>query len=316
MIKIPMIFPGQASQVVGMTLDLMQRPGPGKEFLEKVNETLDHDLLKIMHQGPEDTLTETWNAQPAILAHSVAIAMELQELGIQPSIVAGHSLGEYSAAVAVSALDPQDGLRLVRRRGELMFEAGRETPGSMAAVMGLPADEVAAICAKISAEHGVVVIANHNSAQQIAISGEVDAVDVACATLKEKGAKRAIRLNVSGAFHSPLLSGAAEKFKTELRNVTIRDPLVPLMINTTARPALDSAALTRGFEDQLTSPVLWHDIMQEIVANTDIPPVILEIGPGRVLSNMAKRDFPGITFMPVGTSDDLDSIVEKIKALI
>jgi [acyl-carrier-protein] S-malonyltransferase len=308
-----MLFPGQASQFVGMTGDLMQRRGPGADFLAKVNETLGYNLSDIMLEGPEDTLTETWNAQPAILAHSVAIAMELRELGILPSIVAGHSLGEYSAAVAVSALKPEDGLRLVRRRGDLMFNAGRETPGSMAAIMGLPAEEVGKVCDQITSEHGVVVVANHNSAQQIAISGEVDAVDAACVTLKEKGAKRAIRLNVSGAFHSPLLQASADVFKLDLANVSLSDPVAPLVANTSARPVTTAAELSDGFMLQLTSPVLWHDIMQEIAKHVGSPRVVLEVGPGRVLSNMAKREFKDVTFIPVGTVADLDNVLDKIQ---
>ena len=313
MIKVPMLFPGQASQIVGMAKDLRDREGPAAEFLSRIDEILGHELSAVMNDGPGETLTETWNAQPAILAHSVAVCLELKAMGIEPSITAGHSLGEFSAAVAVGALSPRDGLRLVRRRGELMFEAGRDTPGSMAAIMGLSVEEVEKICARISDENGTVVVANHNSAQQIAISGEVDAVDAACAALKEFGAKRAIRLNVSGAFHSPLLQEAARSFATELDAIRLSAPSAPIVANVSARPVTDPEELGDGFRRQLTSPVLWHASLQEIIGpEGGRPPVVLEVGPGRVLSNMAKREYPDVKFIPVGTVEDLDNLLDKI----
>ncbi|NTV04664.1 ACP S-malonyltransferase, partial [bacterium] len=233
MLKVPMLFPGQASQAVGMARDLAARGGPGAAFLATVDEALGFGLTGVMYEGPEATLTETWNAQPAILAHSVAVALELRALGIEPSVVAGHSLGEFSAAVAVGALSPRDGLALVRRRGELMFAAGQERPGTMAAIMGLDADVVKRVCAEVAASAGVVVVANHNSSNQVAISGEIAAVDAACEALKAAGAKRALRLNVSGAFHSPLLEGAAASFADHLAAVPVADPAAPLVANVT-----------------------------------------------------------------------------------
>lgn len=319
MFKVPMLFPGQASQSVGMAGDLVARGGPGAAFLATVDDALGFALTRVMYEGPEATLTETWNAQPAILAHSVAVALELRELGIAPSVVAGHSLGEFSAAVAVGALSPRDGLALVRRRGELMFAAGQERPGTMAAIMGLDADTVRRVCAEVAADAGVVVLANHNSSNQVAISGEITAVDAACEALKAAGAKRALRLNVSGAFHSPLLSGAADSFAAHLADVAIADPAAPLVANVTAAPSTTAAELREGFRRQLTSPVRWHESLAALVSGAvtgERPRVVLEVGPGKVLSNLAKREYPEVTFLAVGTSEDLDNVLDTVRGLL
>lgn len=302
--RIPMIFPGQASQSVGMAADLMDAGGLAGGFLGKVDEVLGLGLTDIMREGPAEVLTETRNAQPAILAHSVAVVLALGERGILPSVVAGHSLGEFSAAVACTALCPEDALRIVRRRGELMFAAGSEVPGTMAAVMGLAGDRVAEVCAGVD---GVVVLANHNSAAQVAISGEVAAVEAAGLALKEAGARRVVPLNVSGAFHSPLLEGASAEFGAFLDGIAVQEPAVPLVANVTAEPVSTAAGIRDGFGRQLTSPVLWHDTMERL-AGDDAPAVVLEVGPGRVLSNLAKRAYPDVTFLPVGTVADLEGL--------
>lgn len=313
MIRVPMIFPGQASQSVGMAADLRTGDGPGAAFLGRVDAVLDHGLSALMTDGPAETLTETRNAQPAILAHSVAVALELRGRGVLPSLVAGHSLGEFSAAVAAGALAPEDGLRLVRRRGELMFAAGEKAPGTMAAIMGLEADRVREVCTAVAADHGVVVLANHNSSNQIAISGAPDAVTAACEALKEAGARRAVMLNVSGAFHSPLLEDAAREFAAHLADVPVADPACPLIANVSAAPSTDAASLRAGFAAQLTSPVRWHEIMGVLCAGPDgPPPVVLEVGPGRVLSNLAKREFPETEFLPVGTREELETVLDKL----
>ena len=308
--SVPMIFPGQASQAVGMAQDLAAAGGPAGEFLSRVDEILGEPLTGTMFAGPAETLTETRNAQPAILAHSVAVVLALRQKGILPSVVAGHSLGEFSAAVAAGAISPEDGLRIVRRRGELMFAAGQEVPGTMAAVMGLDGKQVADICARISAEQGVVVLANHNSENQIAISGEKGAVGAACEALKEAGARRVVVLNVSGAFHSPLLEGAGREFGAYLRDIPVGDAEVPLLANVTASPVRSGAELKQGFIDQLTSPVLWYDIMARIAA--DKPAVILEVGPGKVLTGLARRAYPDTRFVTVGTVEDLDGVLDAI----
>jgi len=313
MYRVPMIFPGQASQAVGMAKDLATQPGPAAEFLANIDTVLGYDLSRLMYEGPLEVLTETRNAQPAILAHSVSVFLALRELGVHPSIVAGHSLGEFSAAVTVAALAPEDGLRLVRRRGELMYAAGLEQPGTMAAVMGLDAHEVREICAAVTAEVGIVCLANHNSPNQVVISGELAAVKVAQEALRAAGAKRVIGLPVSGAFHSPLLAEAAEQFATDLEGVIVAAPSAPLVANVTARAATTADELKDGFRRQLTAPVLWQDSLAEIIHGDNSSrhsSVVLEVGPGRVLSNMAKRTYPDVKFIPVGTVDDLNNVLE------
>jgi [acyl-carrier-protein] S-malonyltransferase len=309
--RVPMIFPGQASQKVGMARDLTDGSGPAADFLNEVNTVLGEDLTGIMFEGPGEVLTETRNAQPAILAHSVAVSLALRNLGVVPSLVAGHSLGEFSAAVAAGALTPADGLRLVRKRGELMFAAGQEVPGTMAAVLGLGGDRVREICAQVSSADGVVVLANHNSETQVAISGTIAAVASAGRALTEAGARKVIPLNVSGAFHSPLLEGAAVQFSDFLDGVEISSPTVPLVANVHAEPVQTAADLATGFARQLTSPVLWHDIMEVITGKGGPQPgVVLEVGPGRVLTNLARRSYPEVKFLPVGTSADLEQVLE------
>lgn len=314
MIQVPMLFPGQGSQIVGMTADLMDRPGPAAEFLSTVNNVLDMELLKAMHDGPGELLTETRNAQPAILAHSVAVTLALKDMGITPSVVAGHSIGEFSAAVAAGVIAPSDGLKIVRRRGELMFAAGQEIPGTMAAVMGLPGSRVSEICAQVTAESGVVVLANDNSEAQVVISGEVAAVAAAGEALKAAGARRVITLNVSGAFHSPLLDGAGADFTEFLKGISIGDAAVPLVANVSATAVKVSDELAAGFGRQLTSPVRWHETMEFLVGSqSGNPKIVLEVGPGKVLSNLARRTYPDVKFVPVGTNADLDGILDILK---
>ncbi len=316
-IKVPMIFPGQASQQVGMAADLMHRPGPAGDFLGRLDHLLGYPLTSIMTAGPAETLTETHNAQPAILAHSVAVTLELAALGIEPSLVAGHSLGEFSAAVAAGALTPDAGLALVRRRGELMWRAGTAQPGTMAAIMGLDALTVSTVCDQVSRSAGVVVLANHNSPNQVAISGTPEAVAAAGEALKAAGAKRVIPLNVSGAFHSPLLADAGREFAAELARVEIRDPRVPLVANVSAQAATDAAALREGLGRQLTSAVLWQDTMEWMIrGQRQLPRVILEVGPGQVLANLARRTYPEVTFIGVATVEDLATVREKLAPLL
>ncbi len=308
-----MIFPGQASQAVGMAADLMDGGGPAAATLDQVDRVLGFGLTDLMREGPLERLTETRNAQPAILAHSVAVARALAELDVHPSAVAGHSLGEFSAAAAVGALDFDAALSLVRTRGELMFAAGEERPGTMAAVMGLDAATVREVCAGVGREHGSVVLANHNSAAQVVISGAVPAVQKASEALQEAGARRVTPLNVSGAFHSPLLADAAAAFAAHLEQTEFEDPAVPLVANVSGRPVTREAQLRAGLKRQLTSPVLWHDSLTWLVeGQAERPRVVLEVGPGKVLSNLARRTWRDVTFVPVGTTEDLAGVREAL----
>jgi len=272
--RVPMVFPGQASQAVGMARDLAQSAGPASEFLATVDSVLKFGLTDIMFEGPLDVLTATKNAQPAILAHSVAVMLALRELGVEPEVVAGHSLGEFSAAVAAGAISPADGLRLVRQRGELMFAAGPAVPGVMAAVLGLPGEQVRTVCEAVTCAAEVVVMANHNSAAQVAISGTVTGVARATEALQEAGARRIIPLKVSGAFHSPLLAEAGRAFAESLAEVAITAPKVPLLANVSATPVHEASVLKQGFAQQLTAPVLWHDTMEKIVGG-EVPPTVV-----------------------------------------
>lgn len=316
-IRVPMIFPGQASQVVGMGRDLAAAGGAAGRFLAEVDTILQYPLTALMYEGPLETLTETRNAQPAILAHSVAAVHALAELGIEPSTVAGHSLGEFSAAVAVGALTPQQALVLVRRRGELMFNAGQARPGTMAAVMGLGAGVVREVCADVARQHGSVVLANHNSETQVVISGEPGAVAAAGEALKTAGARRVTPLNVSGAFHSPLLAEAAAEFASDLEATDFEDPRQPLVANVSGRPVTRGAELRAGLKRQLTSPVLWHDTMNWLVTGQAYRPrVILEVGPGTVLSNLARRAYPEVTFFAVGTTNDLAAVRGQLESIV
>lgn len=313
--RVPMVFPGQASQFVGMAADLGEGDGPGAGFLRQVNGILGYDLVRLMRDGPLEVLTETRHAQPAIFAHAVAVALELRARGLGPSVTAGHSLGEYAAAVAAGALSPEEGLRLVQRRGELMFAAGRRRPGTMAAVLGLSAAKVQEVCAEVARDAGVVVLANHNSADQAAISGEVEAVAAAGPALLAAGAKRVIPLTVSGAFHSPLLAEAAEEFAGALASAPLADPEAALLANVSAQPVRRAGELRNCLARQLTAPVLWHATMESIAAGAGQPPprLVLEVGPGKILSNLARRAHPEITFLAVGARADLDRALDSAR---
>lgn len=312
-----MIFPGQASQSVGMARDLLEAGGPAAALLAEVDQILDAELTGLMHEGPLETLTETRNAQPAILAHSLAVVQELATLGIEPAAVAGHSLGEFSAAAAVGALTFPQALTLVQTRGELMFAAGQARPGTMAGVMGLSAAAVREVCSEIARAHGSVVLANHNSELQVVISGEVAAVNAAGEALKTAGARRVTPLNVSGAFHSPLLAEAAAAFAAHLEATDFEDPNAPLIANVSGRPVTRASDLRSGLKRQLTSPVLWHDSMNWLINGQAYRPrVVLEVGPGAVLSNLARRSYPDVTFLTVGTTDELAGLPERLQGLL
>lgn len=312
--RVPMIFPGQASQAVGMARDLYAEGGAAAALLDLADATLGFDLTRLMFDGPLDVLTETRNAQPAILAHSLAVVQALAELQIRPAAVAGHSLGEFSAAAAVGALAPQQALKLVRERGELMFTAGQKRPGTMAAIMGLGAAETRRICAEVATGFGSVVMANHNSATQCVISGELAAVAAAGEALKAAGARRVTPLNVSGAFHSPLLADAAATFAALLEATEFEDPAAPLVANVSGRPVTRAADLRSGLKRQLTSPVLWHDSMNWLIeGQAERPRVVLEVGPGSVLTNLARRTYPDVAFLTVGTVPELHEIRRQLE---
>jgi len=309
-----LLCPGQGSQRVGMGKDLAEAFPAARAVLEEVDEALGFALSAVMWQGPEELLTRTDHAQPALLAHSAAVwAVVGPALAGRVAGGAGHSLGEYSAYVAAGALGTADAARLVRRRGELMHEAGTARPGTMAAVMGLDADQVAAACREASAAEGVAVAANLNAPDQIVISGDPAAVARAGEILRAAGAKRVIPLKVSGAFHSPLMAPAASRLAEALAAAPLAAPAFPVVANASAEPVRDAATARRRLGEQLTSPVRWVESVRRLgeLAGAAEAPEFVEIGPGNVLAGLTRRILAGARTVSLGTAADVTAFLEK-----
>lgn len=279
------LFPGQGSQFVGMGRDLVEAFPVARRLFEEADEILGAPLSRICFEGPEEELVKTVNTQPAIYLHSMAVLRVLEERGLRPQAAAGHSLGEYSACVASGALEHADAIRLVRRRGELMYAAGLSRPGAMAAVLGLPEAALAEALAE-GGSAGTVVAANLNSPGQVVISGDPPAVEKAVEAARGRGAKRALRLPVSGAFHSPLMEPAAEGLRAALDAVRIRDAAIPVFANATAAPARSAEEIRRALEAQLVSPVRWEESMRAMLASG--AGRFVEAGPGKVLRGLLR----------------------------
>ena len=299
------MFPGQGAQRVGMGEDLAERFPAAREVFAAIDDALDTRLSRIMWEGPEEQLTLTQNTQPAILAHSAAVWAVVSERLGKPAAAAGHSLGEYSAHVAAGTLTATDAARLVRRRGELMFAAGRERPGAMAAVLGLATEAVDEACNEASGPDGIAVAANLNGPDQVVISGDPAGVARAGEGCKARGAKRVVPLKVSGAFHSPLMAPAVDGLHAALGGATFFDPAFPVIANASAEPVRTGADAKRLLLDQLTAPVRWVECMR---AAADLAPgaTFVEIGPGNVLSGLLKRIVPGATAVALGTADEVE----------
>lgn len=301
--SLALLFPGQGSQHVGMAGDLADAYPEAAEVLGMADEILGFPLSALMSDGPEDELTATKNAQPALLVHSVAVLRVVRDRLPPVEMAAGHSLGEFSAHVAAGTLSFEDALGAVRRRGELMYEAGLSRPGTMAAVLGLDDHSVEDVCTRV--DRGECVAANFNSRGQVVISGDVDAITEAMKLAEEAGAKKVVPLNVSGAFHSPLMEPAAEGLRTHLEDVTFRDPDFPVYSNATAEPVTSGTLARDLLVKQLTAPVRWAASVSRMVTNgTDH---FMELGPGKVLSTLNRRNAKGVPNTWLGTPEDIES---------
>ena len=278
------VFPGQGAQFVGMGKDLYESNEQACELFEKANEILGFRITDIMFEGTAEDLKQTKVTQPAVFLHSVISAIVL---GVEPEMVAGHSLGEFSALVVAKALSFEDGLRLVAARAMAMQKACELNPSGMAAVLGLPDEKVEEVCAQID---GVVVPANYNCPGQLVISGANEAIDAACEKMKEAGAKRALKLPVGGAFHSPLMEPARVELEAAIRATTYNKPICPVYQNIDAKPYTDPEELKRNSIAQLTGPVRWTQTVQNMVA--DGASSFRELGPGNVLQGLIKKIAP------------------------
>lgn len=277
------IFPGQGAQFSGMGLDLYENSPVAQELFEKANSILGFSITDIMFEGSAEDLKQTKVTQPAIFLHSVILARVLGD-SFQPKMVAGHSLGEFSALVAAGGLNFEDGLKLVSQRAQAMQKACELQPSTMAAVLGLDDDIVEKICALTD---GIVVAANYNCPGQLVISGEIDAVNKACESLKEEGARRALVLPVGGAFHSPLMEPAKEELAAAIEATEFKTPLCPIYQNVTASAVTDNAEIKANLIAQLTAPVRWTQTIQQMV--NDGASHFTEVGPGKVLQGLVKK---------------------------
>ncbi|MBD5182634.1 MAG: ACP S-malonyltransferase [Muribaculaceae bacterium] len=283
------VFPGQGAQFVGMGKDLYDNNAEARELFEKANEILGFRITDLMFSGTDEDLRQTKVTQPAIFLHSVLLAKSLGD-EFKPDMVAGHSLGEFSALVAAGALSFEDGLRLVAQRANAMQKACEMTDSTMAAVLALPDEKVEEICAGID---GVVVCANYNCPGQLVISGEVPAVEAACEALKAAGAKRALRLKVGGAFHSPCMEPARADLAKAIEAVDIHEPICPVFQNVDALPHTDPIEIKANLIAQLTAPVRWTQSVRNMVA--DGATEFVELGPGKVLQGLVTKIEPGVT---------------------
>ena len=280
------LFPGQASQKVGMGKDLFEKTEIGKKYYTIANDILDIDIQSISFNGPEELLNITKYTQPAIFIVSTIIGQIMIENGYSTNGVAGHSLGEYSALAVSGAYNFESGLELVKLRSESMYNAGKTNPGTMAAIVGLSAREVENLCTKNTSDN-LVVAANYNTENQIVVSGHIESVEALIRTAKNNGAKMAVPLNVSGAFHSPLMTPAREELSDKLDSIDISDISIPLYTNVDAKPITKGRDIKDSLIRQLENPVLWYNSIEKMIRDGFTS--LLEVGPGKVLQALNRK---------------------------
>ena len=300
------VFPGQGSQKVSMGHDLFTSSKVGKKYFDLANEIMDTDIQSIIFNGPEEKLKETQYTQPAIYIVSVILGHILLEEGQQPDMVAGHSLGEYSACTIAGSLTFETGLSLVKLRAESMQDAGTTNPGTMAAIIGMADEDVISMCNTISSDESVVVAANFNYPGQVVISGNINAVHETMEKAPDLGAKMAKELNVSGAFHSPLMEPAKKRLSAALDNIEINTATIPVYANVTAEPMIEADEIRSNLKNQLDCPVKWHETIDNM--KTAGATEMMEVGPGRVLQGLNRRIDKKLTSKGVETLEQIKEI--------
>ena len=301
------VFPGQGAQFVGMGKDLYENNPVAKEMFDKANEILGFNITDLMFNGTDEDLRQTKVTQPAIFLHSVILAKTMGD-DFNPDMVAGHSLGEFSALVAAGALSFEDGLRLVSARAQAMQKACEKTPSTMAAVLALPDAKVEELCASVT--EGVVVPANYNCPGQIVISGSIEGVDAACAKMLEAGAKRALKLKVGGAFHSPLMEPARAELADAIAHTDFHAPKCPVYQNVNAEPQTDPETIKKNLIAQLTAPVRWTQTIQNMIAaGAD---TFLELGPGRTLCGLIAKTDASVRTFAAEKTEDFEKLMQEV----
>jgi [acyl-carrier-protein] S-malonyltransferase len=309
--KIAFLFPGQGSQSIGMGKDIMDRYPDAKRIFEQVDEVCNNPISKLCFEGPMEELTLTVNLQPAITAVNLACLMALNQSGIRATVSAGHSLGEYAALASAGSLSEYDALRLVNKRGELMHREAVANPGSMAAVLGMDIEAVGRIVAQ-AGERGVLAVANHNTAEQIVITGEKEPLSQAVNLVKEKGGK-AIPLKVSGAWHCSLMQNAVDDFRRFMEDISFATPETGVLFNATAESESDPEKIKDLMARQLISPVRWYDIIRNMTAEG--LNVFVEVGPKKVLAGLLKKILPPDTEAKVFNVEDMKSLESFLGAV-
>ena len=302
--KIAFLFPGQGSQSMGMGGDIIDQFSDAKKIFEQVDEICEKPISKLCLEGPMEELTLTANLQPAITAVNLACLTALNKSGIRPTVSAGHSLGEYAALASAGSLSEYDTLRLVNKRGELMHREALANPGSMAAVLGMEIEAVSKIVIQ-AGEAGVLAVANHNTAEQIVITGEKQPLSQAVDLVKEKGGK-AIPLKVSGAWHCTLMQNAVDDFRRFMRDISFSIPETTVLFNATAESESDPESIKDLMAEQLISPVRWYDILLKMMA--DGVDVFVEVGPKKVLTGLLKKVLPRETEAKLYNVEDMQSL--------